>query len=284
IIRMFPRILAYEVEKRLRPLIDEFDDLGFSSSEVKREVLRDPVILGLENGEITRCMKMLRSLKCRMAIKDRIFRHGELRAGYEVKLRISCLRKHGLLYRDAFAVLWKLTPLILYEIGEIEKKIEFLVRKMRFDIQCLVEVPEYLGLNLNKQIVPRFKVINHLRSNGGLGDEVRLANIVKFSRLKFYNMYVKPYPELEKVYGRFSGEVQVQSRHPVGMWKLFTPRQYLESKEDAKTVSVARKGRLPLVRDDNPLYERSAGSPDDDHGLLLREKCIVYGLTWNDLK
>ncbi|KZV15974.1 hypothetical protein F511_14340, partial [Dorcoceras hygrometricum] len=248
IIRMFPRILAYEVEKRLRPLIDEFDYLGFSSSEVKREVLRDRIILGLENGEITRCMNMLRSLKCRMAIKDRIFRHGELRAGYEVKLRISCLRKHGLIYRDAFAVLWKEPRVILYEIVEIEKKIEFLVQQMRFDIQCLVEVPEYLGLNLDKQIVPRFKVIDHLRSNDGLGDEVRPTNLVKLSRLKFYNMYVKPYPELEKVYGRFSGEVQVQSRHPVGMWKLFTPRRYLESKEDAKTVSVARKGRLPLVR------------------------------------
>lgn len=236
IICLFPRILAYGVENRLKPLFDEFEDLGFSLSEVKREVLRDPVVLELENGELTRCMEMLRSLKCRMAIKERIFRHGEFRAGYEVKLRISCLRKHGLIYRDAFAVLWKEPRVILYEIGEIEKKIEFLVQKMKFDLQCLVEVPEYLGLNLDKQIIPRFKVIDNLRSKGGVGDEVRLGNLFKLSRLKFYNMYVKPYPELEKIYGRFSAEVQVQSRHPVGMWKLFTPQQYLESKEDAKNV------------------------------------------------
>ncbi|XP_073130981.1 transcription termination factor MTERF15, mitochondrial-like isoform X2 [Henckelia pumila] len=236
IICLFPGILGYGVENRLKPLFDEFDDLGFSLSEVKREVLRDPVVLELENGELTRCMELLRSLKCRMAIKERIFRSGEFRAGYEVKLRISCLREHGLTYRDAFGVLWKEPRVILYEIGEIEKKIEFLLQKMRFDLQCLVEVPEYLGLNLDKQIVPRFKVIDYLRANGGLGDEVRLRNLVKLSRLKFYNMYVKPYPELEKVYGRFSGEDQVRSRHPVGMWKLFRPQQYLESKEVAKNI------------------------------------------------
>ncbi|XP_073295486.1 transcription termination factor MTERF15, mitochondrial [Primulina huaijiensis] len=236
IICLFPGILAYRVENRLKPLFDEFEDLGFSLSEVKREVLRDPVVLELENGELIRCMELLRSLKCRMAIKERIFRRGEFRAGYEVKLRISCLRKHGLIYRDAFAVLWKEPRVILYEIGEIEKKIEFLVQKMRFDLQCLVEVPEYLGLNLDKQIVPRFNVIDNLRSKGGVGDELRLRNLVKLTRLKFYNMYVKPYPELEKVYGRFSGEVQVRSRHPVGMWKLFRPQQYLKSMEDAKNV------------------------------------------------
>ncbi|XP_073146713.1 transcription termination factor MTERF15, mitochondrial-like [Henckelia pumila] len=236
IICLFPGILGYGVENRLKPLFDEFDDLGFSLSEVKREVLRDPVVLELENGELTRCMELLRSLKCRMAIKERIFRSGEFRAGYEVKLRISCLREHGLTYRDAFGVLWKEPRVILYEIGEIEKKIEFLLQKMRFDLQCLVEVPEYLGLNLDKQIVPRFKVIDYLRANGGLGDEVRLRNLVKLSRLKFYNMYVKPYPELEKVYGRFSEEDQVRSRHPVGMWKLFRPQQYLESKDVAKNI------------------------------------------------
>lgn len=236
IICLFPGILTYGVENRLKPLFAEFEDLGFSSSEVKREVLRDPVVLELESGELTQCMEMLRSLKCRMVIKERIFRRGEFRAGYEVKLRISCLRRHGLMYIDAFAVLWKEPRVILFEIREIEKKIEFLVQKTRFDLQCLVEVPEYLGLNLDKQIVPRFKVIDYLRSNGGLGYEVPLRNLVKLSRLKFYNMYVKPYPELEKVYGRFSGEVQVQSRHPVGMWKLFRPQQYLESKEDSKKV------------------------------------------------
>ncbi|KAL0415969.1 UNVERIFIED_CONTAM: Transcription termination factor MT, mitochondrial [Sesamum latifolium] len=233
---LFPGVLAFGVDNRLKPLVDEFEDLGFSSSEIRREVLRDPKVLGLENGELSQCLEMLRSLKCRVVIKENIFRDGEFRAGYKVKLRIDCLRKHGLTYRDAFKVSWKEPRVILYEIEDIEKKIEFLVHQMKFDVQCLVEVPEYLGVNFDKQIIPRFNVIQYLQANDGLGDEVRLRNLVKLSRLRFYNMYVKPYPECEKIYGRFAGDVGVRTRHPVGMWKLFKPQQHPQSGEDVKNI------------------------------------------------
>ncbi|KAK4382719.1 Transcription termination factor MT, mitochondrial [Sesamum angolense] len=198
-IGLFPGVLAFGVDNRLKPLVDEFEDLGFSSSEIRREVLRDPKVLGLENGELSQCLEMLRSLKCRV-------------------------------------VLWKEPRVILYEIEHIEKKIEFLVRQMKFDVQCLVEVPEYLGLNFDKQIIPRFNVIQYLQANDGLGDEVGLRNLVKLSRLRFYNMYVKPYPECEKIYGRFAGDVAVRTRHPVGMWKLFKPQQHPQSGEDVKNI------------------------------------------------
>ncbi|KAL0355309.1 UNVERIFIED_CONTAM: Transcription termination factor MT, mitochondrial [Sesamum radiatum] len=233
---LFPGVLAFGVDNRLKPLVDEFEDLGFSSSEIRREVLRDPKVLGLENGELSQCLEMLRSLKCRVVIKENIFRDGEFRAGYKVKLRIDCLRKHGLTYRDAFTVLWKEPRVILYEIEDIEKKIEFLVHQMKFDVLCLVEVPEYLGVNFDKQIIPRFSVIQYLQANDGLGDEVGLRNLVKLSRLRFHNMYVKPYPECEKIYGRFAGDVGVRTRHPVGMWKLFKPQQHPQSGKDVKNI------------------------------------------------
>ncbi|XP_041998659.1 transcription termination factor MTERF15, mitochondrial-like [Salvia splendens] len=236
VVRLYPRILALGVEKRLKPLLDEFSDLGFSLSDVRREVVREPQVLGLENGELSHCLEMLRSLKCRLAIKESIFGDGEFRAGYRVKLRVDCLRKHGLIYRDAFTVLWKEPRVILYDIKDIEKKIEFLVGKMKFGVECLVEVPEYLGANFDKQIVPRFNVIDHLRSRGGVGDEVGLRKLVKMSRLKFYNMYVKPYPDHEKIYGRFAEKSAVRSQHSVGMWKLFRPQKYPETEEDVQNI------------------------------------------------
>ncbi|KAL3637908.1 hypothetical protein CASFOL_018356 [Castilleja foliolosa] len=236
---LFPQVLELGVPNRLKPLFDEFNLLGFSLNEIRRAIVREPKIVGFENGEISQCVEMLRSLKCRVAIKQSIYRDGELRAGYKVKLRIDCLRKHGLIYRDAFTVLWKEPRVILYDIDDIETKIEFLVRKMKFDVKCLVEVPEYLGMNLEKQIVPRFNVIEYLRANDGLGDEVGLRSLVKLSRMRFYNMYVKPYPECEKMYGRFVGnDVVVRNRHPTGMWKLFKPQQYCDSRDDVKNIKA----------------------------------------------
>lgn len=236
VIRLFPRVLEFGVERRLKPLIDEFFDLGFSSSDVRREVVREPQVLGFENGELSHCIEMVRSLKCRSPIKEKILRDGEFRAGYRVKSRVDCLRKHGLIYRDAFTVLWKEPRAIVYEINEIEKKIDFLVNEMKLDIQNLVEVPEFLGASFDKQIVPRFSVIEHLRSRGGLGDEVELRKLVKMSRLRFYNMYVKPYPECEEIYGRFAEKSGARNRHPVGIWKLFKPQKYTETEEDVKNI------------------------------------------------
>lgn len=232
----FPGVLAFGVENKLKPLLDEFEDTVHSLDVVRKEILRDPRILGLEVGELTQILKMLRCLKCRVSIKEQIFLEGPFRAGYEVKLRIDCLRKYGLIYTEAFTVLWKEPRAILYDIKDIENKIEFLVNAMNFDVQRLIEVPEYLGMNFEKQIVPRHNVIEYLRSKGGLGDEVGLRSLIKPSRHRFYNLYVKPYPECEKIYGKFAANVEGRRKHPVGMWKLFKPQKYSDSKEDVKNI------------------------------------------------
>ncbi|GMI92955.1 mitochondrial transcription termination factor 15 [Hibiscus trionum] len=232
----FPEVLGFDVENRLKPLLDEFLELGFRKNEIRDEITRDPRVLGMELGEMSRCLGLLKTLKCRVPIKDEIFSEGEFKAGFEVKLRVDCLCKQGLIHREAFKILWKEPRLVLYEIEEIEKKIEFLVNRMKYGVGCLVEVPEYLGANFDKQIVPRYNVVEYLRSKGALEFDVGLKGLIKPSRLRFYNLYVKPYPECEKMFGRVADGAGLQQRHPVGMWKLFKPQKHTESKEDVNNM------------------------------------------------
>lgn len=236
ILRVYPGVLAFGIQNKFKRLLDEFKVLGFNMEVVKKQLLRNPRILALEVGELSRCLELLKSLKCRESIKEDIFHDGAFKAGYEVKLRVDCLRNHGITLRDAYSVLWKEPRVILYNIDDVERKIEFLSHVMKLDIQCLVEVPEYLGVNFEKHILPRFKVIDHLRSIGGLGDEVGLRELIKPSRMKFYNLYVKPYPECESMYGRFSRNAEARSQPPVGMWKLFKPQNNLKSKVDIMNI------------------------------------------------
>lgn len=236
ILRVYPGVLAFGIQNKFKRLLDEFKVLGFDMEMVKKQLLKDPRILALEVGELSRCLELLKSLKCRESIKKDIFHDGAFKAGYEVKLRVDCLRSHGITLRDAYAVLWKEPRVILYQIEDVEKKIEFLVHVMKIDIQCLVEVPEYLGVNFEKHILPRFKVIDHLRSIGGLGDEVGLRELIKPSRMKFYNLYVKPYPECEAMYGRFARNTEARSQHPMGMWKLFKPQTNPMSRKDIMNI------------------------------------------------
>ena len=236
IFHSLPGILGLGIEDRLEPLLDEFGKLGFSEDVVRREISREPRMLGMELGEMSRCLELLGTLKCRVPIKEKIFREGALRAGFEVKLRVDCLCRYGLIRREAFEVLWKEPRVIIYEIEDIEEKIEFLVHRMRYNVGCLIEVPEYLGVNFDKQIVSRWNVIEYLRSKGGLGCKVGLKGLIKPSRLRFYNLYVKPYPECEKMFGRFSRDVEFRNRHPVGLWKLMKPQKHPESKDDVKNM------------------------------------------------
>lgn len=236
ILRVYPAVLVYGFQNKFKRLLDEFRALGFNMEVVKKQLLGDPRILAFEFGELSRCLELLRSLKCREAIKKDIFHDGAFKAGYEVKLRVDCLRNHGITLRDAYSVIWKEPRVILYSLDDVERKIEFLLHVMKFDIQCLVEVPEYLGVNFDKHILPRFKVIDHLRSIGGLGDEVGLRELIKPSRMKFYNLYVKPYPECESMYGRFSRDTEARSQHPVGMWKLFIPQNNPKSRVDIMNI------------------------------------------------
>ncbi|TKY73288.1 Mitochodrial transcription termination factor-related [Spatholobus suberectus] len=236
IVRMFPRVLGLGVENRLRPLISEIRGLGFSLREVRREISRDPRILGMEVGEFSRCLRLLESLKCRETIKERVTGEGLVRACFEVKLRADCLCGYGLTRRDALKVLWKEPRVIGYDVGDIERKVEFLVQRMKCGVECLADVPRYLGVNFEKQIVPRYGVVEYLRGKGAIGFEVGLNDLVMPTRLRFYNLYVKPYPECEKIYGRFSGGVEVKRRHPAGLWKLFKPQKFRESGEDVKNM------------------------------------------------
>ncbi|KAF7822672.1 transcription termination factor MTERF15, mitochondrial [Senna tora] len=236
VIRLYPRVLGFGVEDRLKPLLYELGDLGFSDNEVRKEIIREPRILGMELGEFSRCLQLLKTLKCREAIKEKIFQEGMLRAGFEVKLRVDCLCSHGLIRRDAFKVLWKEPRLITYDIENIEKKIDFLVHRMGYGVECLSDVPEYLGVNFEKQIVPRYNVMEYLKAKGAIDFEVGLKDLIKPSRLRFYNLYVKPYPECEKLYGRFSGNLKIRNKHPPGLWKLFKPQKFPETKEDVKNM------------------------------------------------
>ncbi|XP_008778483.2 transcription termination factor MTERF15, mitochondrial [Phoenix dactylifera] len=233
----FPGFLALSFEGRLRPLFEELRDLGFTGNEVRKTILDYPkLLLGMEVGELSRCIELLNNLKCRPAIKEKILRKGLLRAGIDVKLRVDCLCQHGLIHRDAFKVLYVEPRSIIYDLEDMEKKIEFLLHKIGLCIEYLVEFPEYLGVNLEKQVIPRYNIIDYLRSNGGLGFDVGMKHLVKLSKLKFYNFFVKPYPECEKIFGGSVREVEAKPRHPTGLWKLFKPQKFSDSKEDIRNM------------------------------------------------
>lgn len=242
---LFPGVLGLSLERRLKPLFQEFCDLRFGEKEVRKVIVNDPKVLAAELGEFSQCAEFLQTLQCRHPIRKEIMRKATLGAAIDVKLRVDFLWRYGLNRRDAFKVLQREPRIILYELSDLNKKIDFLLQRFRFDISSLIDVPEFLGVNMEKTIVPRYKVIEHLRSIGGLGRELGLKEIIRPSKLRFYNLYVKPYPECENIFGKLSRTVEFKPKHPPGLWKMFKPLPYPETKEDLMNIRAFMENLFP---------------------------------------
>lgn len=182
VVGLFPRVLGIGVDDQLRSLVREIRELGFTNRKVRGEISRDSRILGMEIGKFSRCLRLLESLKCREVIKERIMHSGLVRACFEVKLWVDCLCGYSLMRNDALKVLWKELRVFCYENGDIERKVEFLVQRMRCGVECVVDMPKLLGVSFEKQIVPRYSVVECFRGKGAIGFEVGLKDLVMPSR------------------------------------------------------------------------------------------------------
>ncbi|CAN6329115.1 unnamed protein product [Urochloa humidicola] len=222
-------------------LLQELAGLRLPGAEIKAALASDPEgLLSMDPGEPSRLLELLRDLRCRKAVKDQILSHGALPATVAARRRVELLHARGLTRHDALRVLAAEPRAMLYSIEDVERKVEFLVSTMGFEVQWLVQYPEFLGVSLDRWIIPRHNVVEHLKSVGGLGDPVEMKHYVKLSRQRFYNMFVKPYPECERIFGGMVRErdQMVRRRHPTGLWKLFAPVKHERTEEEVTNMKL----------------------------------------------
>ncbi|RCV19152.1 hypothetical protein SETIT_3G361500v2 [Setaria italica] len=235
------RLRAPISHHRLGRLLEELAGLRLTGAEIKAALASDPEgLLSMDPGEPSRLLEFLRDIRCRKAVKEQVLAHGALRATVAARRRVELLHARGLTRPDALRVLAAEPRVMLYSIEDVERKVEFLVSTMGFEVRWLVQYPEFLGVNLDNWIIPRHNVVEHLKSVGGLGDPVEMKHYVRFSRRRFYNMFVKPYPECERIFGGLVREKEemVRRRHPTGFWKLFTPAKHEKTQEEVMNMKL----------------------------------------------
>ncbi|CAL4899334.1 unnamed protein product [Urochloa decumbens] len=226
---------------RLGRLLQELADLRLPGAEIKAALASDPEgLLSMDPGEPSRLLELLRDLRCRKAVNDQVLAHGALRAAVAARRRVELLHARGLTRHDALRVLAAEPRALLYSVEDVERKVEFLVSTMGFEVRWLVQYPEFLGVNLDNWIIPRHNVVEHLKSVGGLGDPVEMKHYVRLSRRRFYNMFVKPYPECERIFGGMvrEREEMVRRQHLTGLWKLFTPAKHEHTEEEVTNLKL----------------------------------------------
>ncbi|CAN6360959.1 unnamed protein product [Urochloa humidicola] len=124
---------------RLGRLLQELAGLRLPEPEIKAALASDPEgLLSMDPGEPSRLLELLRDLRCRKAVKDQVLAHGALRAAVTARRRVELLHARGLTRHDALRVLAAEPRALLYSIEDVERKVEFLVSKMGFEVRWLV--------------------------------------------------------------------------------------------------------------------------------------------------
>ncbi|XP_078433238.1 mitochondrial transcription termination factor family protein [Wolffia australiana] len=245
----FPGLLTISLEQRLKPLLNNLRKINPSGDEL-RPILRDNprLLLSMDVGELPRYVELLANLKCRPAIKNRVLRGGHVVAGIRVKRRVDLLCRHGLTRRDALEVLRREPRAMLYDMADLEKKIDFLVRVLELGAEWLTNVPEFLGVNLEKRVIPRYNAIEHLKSkkNALVGFPIDLGILVKMCRNKFRNMFLRPYPDCEEMLF-LRPNPNKPKKHLNGLWNLFKPPEYPKTRDDLRNMRLFME---PLVSPD----------------------------------
>lgn len=238
---LLSRFRAPIAHYRLGRLLQELAGLRLPGDEIKAALASDPEgLLSMDPGEPSRLLEFLHDLRCRKAVKEQMLAHGALRAAVAARRRVELLHARGLTRPDALRVLAAEPRVMLYSVEDVERKVGFLVSTMGFEVQWLVQYPEFLGVNLDNWIIPRHNVLEYLKSIGGLGYPVQMKHYVRLSRRRFYNMFVKPYPECERIFGGLVREKEemVRQRHPTGFWKLFTPVKHERTQEEVTDMKL----------------------------------------------
>ena len=120
----------------------------------------------MDPGEPSRLLELLRDLRCRKAVKEQVLAHGALSAAVAARRRVELLHARGLTRHDALRVLAAEPRAMLYSPEDVERKVEFLVGAMGFEVRWLVQYPEFLGVNLNKWVIPRGQVASAAEREG----------------------------------------------------------------------------------------------------------------------
>ena len=208
----FHALLAHSIEDKLKPLVTELESLGFTGHHIVKTIVYNPYVFLMKvGGDLSSCVSLLMNLRCRKPLQDKIYKEGIIAGSRRVKERLEYLTKQGLSHREAFKLLEKEPHIIHYDLHSIEEKVNFFISDMGFPIRNLIEVPNYLGVNFHKQILPRYRVIAYLRYKGGLGVEVTLKTMMRLTRNQFYNKYVRPYPNYEQIFGNCIKEEEKQN-------------------------------------------------------------------------
>lgn len=116
-----------------------------------------------------------------------------------MQARIDYLISLGIETADVHKMVRETPSVLVISDSSLKKRVDFLVKVIKYPVQDLVKCPTFLLSNINRTIMPRLKVFEWLSSKGLL-KKFSLSTLVETEEAIFVKKFVAAHPEALSIY------------------------------------------------------------------------------------
>jgi len=178
-------------EDKLKSAISLLQKSGFKGQELSELVAREPLFLSASEEKVLESFKQAEYIGCQKGSKlfARVMKIILLIGKEKLERRLQHLSCLGFSEKQVLELLrW---PLILgYSEENVKRHVDFLVKSVGLPLDCFVKYPALFGYSLEKRIIPRYRVMEALKSTQVLETELIGPRIFCCTEKCFLEKYV----------------------------------------------------------------------------------------------
>ncbi|WOL08662.1 hypothetical protein Cni_G17415 [Canna indica] len=190
--------LSYSIEKRVNPNLEFLrDGCGISEERLSLVVRKNPnfIVRKLDSlhALVSRSDELGMDRKSKMFLWTLYCLHGLKKEGFDAKCKL--MMRLGWSQSDLSTAVRKAPNIFRISKVELQKKMDFLVNEGGYTPSCVAKQPMLLFFNLEKRVIPRFRLIEALKSKGLWPAKRKLLSILKLPDKKLMEKFVLPFKE-----------------------------------------------------------------------------------------
>lgn len=206
-----PRLLCYSLENRVGPGLCLLRDLGIPQDRLAALIVRRPRLVSGKPERIRSLFEWVRSLgispDSRRFVEALASLDNLSRATFDAKVEL--LRSFGWTQQELLSAIHRFPVILRYSEKKIQAMMEFLLKVAGCDPSYVARHPTLVGYSMEKRLMPRFFVLQSLRTKGISAGGNCLLSAMLVTEESFVERYILRHgaeaPELLQAYRDLCG-------------------------------------------------------------------------------
>ncbi|XP_042019004.1 transcription termination factor MTERF15, mitochondrial-like [Salvia splendens] len=183
---------------------------GVVGSQLSSLLFRLPRIFSLKHDKLEEIVS--RALAMNFTMGSRMLVHAihslSCMSSDTFKVKYGIYKAFGFSKKEIDLMFRKSPYIFGLSVETLRRKLEFLLNDLKLSRLVVVQFPGIMSLNFEERVVPRYKVLEALKSKGVLKKEPSLSRAMCLLENKFLETYIQPFQaEAEELLLAYNGQI-----------------------------------------------------------------------------